>query len=743
MTPAVLCAILAGVANGVLLGLVARSVDTLLNSHGANFAWVTVPLTLGLAGLIRGLALIGQSTLINRIGNAVVADVQRDLVANFMRGDLARLRATHTGEFVSKILFDAGLVREAATSGVMNYIQNGLTIVGVVAVLLWNDWALTIIVLVITPIVGWVLRDYSKRTTKAAHGAMHESSALASAVLESLDGVRVVKMENKEAFEEARVAAVIARRQKHIIAGADARAMAAPVSELMVTLMLALVVGYAGWRFQLGSTHLGPFPVPPVTPGTFTGFIAALMMGSQSLRQVANLQTVMSEGMIAARRLFATLDVTPTIRDFGAHELPTGDALVRLEDVTFAYGDEPAVLERLSLEARRGEIVALVGPSGAGKSTVLNLIPRFYEVTSGRVTLDGSDVRDVTLASLRHQIRARHPGAVPVRRHHTGQHRLRQGRRHRRRDRGGRAAGSGARLHSRPAHGLRDLGRRGGPAALRRPAPAHRHRPRVSEERAHPAARRGHQRPRHRKRGPGAGGARTADGGAHHHLDRAPPLDGARRRPHLCDRPRPGGRGRQSRAAGQPRRPLCAARRRPEPRPDAGGGGVKKLIRTPWVQSALAWLVSVMIGFTLATIRWRIEGREDAEVIIASPDGAIACFWHGRIALAPICGRVLRKKPRRVVISASPDGEFIAKVVKRLKFPAIRGSGFRADAVQDQRSYDAARDASRFIHSGGVLAITPDGAGGAGRTGARGAGDALEDRQGRRCSSSGSRRGRR
>jgi lysophospholipid acyltransferase (LPLAT)-like uncharacterized protein len=136
---------------------------------------------------------------------------------------------------------------------------------------------------------------------------------------------------------------------------------------------------------------------------------------------------------------------------------------------------------------------------------------------------------------------------------------------------------------------------------------------------------------------------------------------------------------------------------------------VKKLIRTPWVQSALAWLVSVMLGFTLATIRWRIEGREDAEVIIASPDGAIACFWHGRIALAPICGRVLRKKPRRVVISASPDGEFIAKVVKRLKFPAIRGSGFRAGAVQDQRSYDAARDASRFIHSGGVLAITPDG----------------------------------
>jgi subfamily B ATP-binding cassette protein MsbA len=402
---ALLCAVTAGVANGVLLGLIAKSVDTLLSMHGPNLAWLTVPAVLGAAGVVRGLAMIGQSTLINRIGHGVVADIQRQLVGNFMRGDLALLRATHSGGFVSKILFDAGMVREAATSGVMNYLQNVLTLAGVLVVMIWNDWALSVIVLVIAPIVGWVLRDYSKRTTKAARGAMEESSSLTTAVMESLDGVRVVKMENKEAFEEARVADVIARRQKHIIAGADARAMAAPVSELMVTVMLAAVVAYAGWRFQLGATHLGPFPINKVTPGTFTGFVAALMMGSQALRQVANLQTVMSEGLTAARRLFATLDVKPQIKDLAqARPLPKGKSTVRLETVAFAYGDGPAVLDTVSLEARRGEIVALVGPSGAGKTTVLNLIPRFYDVTGGQVTVDGWDVRDVTLASLRAQI---------------------------------------------------------------------------------------------------------------------------------------------------------------------------------------------------------------------------------------------------------------------------------------------------------------------------------------------------
>ena len=399
-----LCAAAAGGLNGVVVGLLKVVVDIELS---ARSGWVRLIFPIFVAGLrlARGLALIGQSILANRIGNGVVADVQRDLVGNFMRGDLARLRTTHSGEFVSKILFDAGLVREAATTGLLNYLQNGLTLAGMLAVMFWLDWPLALVVLVAAPLVGWVLRDYSRRTSKATRGAMDESSSLTTAVIESLAGVRVVKMENKEAFEQARVGEAVARRQRHLIANADAHAIAAPVSEIMVTLMIAAVVCYAGWRFQMGATHFGPIPAPKLTPGSFTAFLAALIMGQQSLRQTAFLQTVMSEGGAAARRLFATLDVTPTIRDaLGAIALPAGEATVRLESVTFAYGDEGAALEGLSLEARRGEIVALVGPSGAGKTTVLNLIPRFYDVDAGRVMIDGWDVRSVTLASLRRRI---------------------------------------------------------------------------------------------------------------------------------------------------------------------------------------------------------------------------------------------------------------------------------------------------------------------------------------------------
>jgi subfamily B ATP-binding cassette protein MsbA len=171
--------------------------------------------------------------------------------------------------------------------------------------------------------------------------------------------------------------------------------MAAPATETLMTLITAAVLAYAGWRSMSGAMNVG----------AFVAFITALGMASQSLRQLANLQTVMAEGLQAARRLFAALDVRPEVREPPrAPPLPAGEATIRFEGVDFAYGDGPAALGDVSLEARRGETVALVGPSGGGKTTILNLIPRFYDVTGGRVTIDGRDVREVALASLRAQI---------------------------------------------------------------------------------------------------------------------------------------------------------------------------------------------------------------------------------------------------------------------------------------------------------------------------------------------------
>ena len=390
----VICAALFAGLSGALLGILQPAVNDLVVRPKPG-ALLTIPLIIVALALARGAAQAVQALLINRIGNGIVGDVQRELFGKLVRADLARLRASHSGGHVSSVLYDAGLIREAATTGVVNIVQQGLTLIAAGAVMAWTDWRLGAFVLLAAPIAAFSLGRFMRRATKAARGAMAATSTLATAIMESLDGVRVVKMENREAYEEARVAAVIADRQRHIISGDNARALAAPATEALTFVIVAAVLAYEGWARGAGHSN----------PGAFAAFFAALLTAGQSLRQVSNLMTVISQGKAAGRRLFAALDVEPEVRETpGAPALELTEASLRLEGVSFSYDDETPVLEGVNIEAHRGEIVALVGPSGAGKTTILNLIPRFYDVTAGAVTLDGQDVRQVTLASLRRRI---------------------------------------------------------------------------------------------------------------------------------------------------------------------------------------------------------------------------------------------------------------------------------------------------------------------------------------------------
>ena len=389
---ALLCAILVAGLSTLLAQMIEPAVNDLLGNTPKPGAIVVIPLTIIAYGFGRALAQIVQAMLVNLIGHGLVGDIQQELFGRMMRADLARLRATHSGNFVSQVLYDAALIREAATTGVVSWTQNVLTIGACMIAMVDRDPILAAGIALIGPFAGRLMRRFSRRSKKAATGAMAATSDLSTALMESLDGVRVVKMENRETYEEARVAAVIDARQKFIIKGANARSQAAPVTELLTVFVTAGIFIYVGWRQHMN-------------PGDFMAFFALLGIASQSLRQLANLQTVFAEGMTAGRRLFAALDVEPEVRESEtAHALSAGDGEVRLENVGFAYDDGGVILDTVTIEARRGEMIALVGPSGGGKSTVLSLIPRFYDATSGRVTVDGADVREVTIASLRARI---------------------------------------------------------------------------------------------------------------------------------------------------------------------------------------------------------------------------------------------------------------------------------------------------------------------------------------------------
>jgi subfamily B ATP-binding cassette protein MsbA len=404
-----LCAMIVALMSATVLQLLRPAIDGMFLGRPVTIwgvftvppgqALTAIPLIIIGAGLIWTAAALGQAALVNRLGHGIVGDIQVRLFGSMIRADLARLRSQHSGGFVSSVLFDANLVREAFTNGVVNYTQHALTLVAVLAYMAWSDWRLTLIVLLGAPLSAFILRRFGKRMRKATTGAMVETSNLSTALMENLDGVRLIKIENREAAEEARVGEVVARRQRHVIKSADSRAFAGPFSNLVAVIIVAAVMAYAGWRARDGGMSVG----------AFAAYIALLGSAGQSLRQVTNLQTVMAEGLTAARRLFAALDIQPEIRETpDAAPLDQGPTTVGFHGVSFAYG--PAAdgaaptLSDVSLTVAPGETVALVGPSGGGKSTLLSLLPRFYDVTAGAVTVNGRDIRELKLHDLRSRI---------------------------------------------------------------------------------------------------------------------------------------------------------------------------------------------------------------------------------------------------------------------------------------------------------------------------------------------------
>jgi subfamily B ATP-binding cassette protein MsbA len=390
---AVVAALVVAGATSLATWVVQPGVNDILHGNLGQLYQIAAVLV-GL-GVLRALAQIVQSWMMNTVGHRIVGQIQTDLFGRVIRSDLARLRGEHTGSFVSAMLYDASLLRNAATTALLTYFQSLVMVIGLLIVMLVRDPVLTLGIILVGPLLGVVMDRFTRWSRAAAIGAMKETSSLSTAIMEGIDGVKVVKIDNREAYEQNRVAEAVGRRQAHIIRGANIGAASSPVVEMVMAVVLATVMVYAGWRAH-GDTAFA---------GAFTSYLVALLAATQSLRQLANLPPVFAEGLAAAQRMFTAMDIEPEVGDApNAQPLAASAETLRFENVSFSYGETSPALDGVTLEAKRGETVALVGPSGGGKTTLLNLIPRFYDVTSGRVSIDGVDIRQVTLTSLRHQI---------------------------------------------------------------------------------------------------------------------------------------------------------------------------------------------------------------------------------------------------------------------------------------------------------------------------------------------------
>ena len=397
MVFAVLAAVFVAGTTGGSAGILKPAMDQLFGVHPPPMAWIFFPLAIVALAVGRAIGAIFQVWTTNTVGHKVVGLMQADLFESIIRSDLAKLRSSHSGSIVSAMLYDAAMVRTAATSSVISYVRESLTIVAVLVVMLVNDWSLTLGVLMAGPIVVILIQRFSKWVKKAATKAMNETAGFSTAVMEGVDGIKIVKIDNREAYEIARVQAAIERRQTHIIKGANIGASLAPTLEVVGAFALGGAIAYAAWQHAHGGQ---------MSYGGFTSFALSIGIASQSLRQLGVLQSTFVEGFTAAERMFAQMDIKPLVADaVGAVQFSHRASGLKLEHVAFSYGaGGEAALSDVSLYVDRGETIALVGPSGGGKSTILSLIPRFYDVTDGAILVDGDDTRAITLASLRDQI---------------------------------------------------------------------------------------------------------------------------------------------------------------------------------------------------------------------------------------------------------------------------------------------------------------------------------------------------
>lgn len=398
MIVAIFCIILAASANLYVPWILRDVIDEVLSTKDMKML-NAIAIGIVIVFFLRGIFFFGQTYLMSYIGQKVIIDIREGVYKHLQRLSLSYFEKRQTGKIMSYITNDVAAVQGALVESMIELFTEGMTLIGSLGAMFYLHWKLSLLTLVTLPLVGQAINIFGKKLRTSSMAVQERTADITSILQESISSVRVIKSFAREDYEIERFQKENHQNFRAQMKNSQIMATLTPVIEFLAAIGVTMIIWYGG-REVINNN---------LTAGSLIAFLIYAVNLSNPIKRLSRVYGNIQKAISAAERVFGVLDTKPEIEDMpNAAQLPTIKGYVSFNHVTFEYKKGEPALQQLNLEVNPGQVVAIVGPSGAGKTTIANLIPRFYDPTDGSITVDGIDIKTVTLQSLREQI-----GIVP------------------------------------------------------------------------------------------------------------------------------------------------------------------------------------------------------------------------------------------------------------------------------------------------------------------------------------------
>jgi len=354
-----------------------------------------IPIAIILAFTIKGISLYLVRTTMIKVGASIEKEVQQNLIEAIINADTQVIEKKHSGKFMANVTFDAALIIQLVSTSLLSLIKDGLTLIALLSLMFYQNWKLSLFAIIMIPLAAFASKSLGKRMGKITTELQIKVGMITSYFLDILKNSKIIKTYQKEPFEFARADKFLEELKEKGQKMGIILVRATPIMEILTGFMIAGLIYCSAIMVNNGTLEIN----------NFFSFLAAMMLSYQPVRSLATLNMGVQHGLSGARRVYEIIDLKRKIdENINAKDLVIDKAKIEYKDVSFAYDGEKEVLKSVNLKMEGGDVIALVGHSGAGKTTIMNLIPRFYNASSGEILIDNQSIYKISLFSLRKNI---------------------------------------------------------------------------------------------------------------------------------------------------------------------------------------------------------------------------------------------------------------------------------------------------------------------------------------------------